>query len=77
MIIQKILFLEEDPEGDLVYYVILRACSLFYNENNRYPGDDAQEILDSDAASLKKHVNKLLNDYGINFTIKDDFIIEM
>ena len=69
--------IESDPDGDLVYYILLRASSLFHIEHNRYPGVDGYESLESDIASLKKHVNILLNEYGITFTIKDDFIIEM
>jgi hypothetical protein len=68
---------EENPDGDLIFYVLLRASNLFYNEHNRYPGADGNQILDGDVVSLKKHVNKLLVYYGINFTIKDDYLVEM
>ena len=70
-------FAEENSEGDFIFYILLRACNLFHNEHNRYPGADGNQILDSDVVSLKKHLNKLLNDYDVNFTIKDDYLVEM
>lgn len=50
---------------------------MFNAENNRFPGADGNQILDGDVISLKKYVNKLFMDYGINGAIKDDYLQEM
>ncbi|KAK3085260.1 hypothetical protein FSP39_000802 [Pinctada imbricata] len=66
----------EDEENDLVFYILLRAVDRFYEEYSRYPGwyDDQVE---PDVHKLKSILMKLLQEWSIPPTIKDDYVHEM
>ena len=72
----KILYLDENSEGDLLIYLLIRAVDSFYTEYNRYPGSNG-DILDSDVSLLKKVLNKLLSDNRVNIQIKEEYVHEM
>ncbi|XP_059164934.1 NEDD8-activating enzyme E1 regulatory subunit-like isoform X2 [Physella acuta] len=70
---------EEDPsdEGDdTVLYILLRAADKFFAEYNRYPGY-FDNTVDADIPKLKTCLNKLIHDWGLNSTIKDDYVHEI
>ena len=59
--------LEFDPEGDAVFYPLLRAVDAFHSEFNRFPGEDSPE---DDIPSLKRHVVTVLNSkYGLSYFV--------
>lgn len=35
---------DEDEESELIYYVLLRGVDRFYEEYNRYPGGDNDQV---------------------------------
>ncbi|ROT76495.1 NEDD8-activating enzyme E1 regulatory subunit [Penaeus vannamei] len=66
----------ENPESELVWYVMLRAVDQFHSEFRAYPGY-FQDQVETDIVRLKVCVNRLLADWGCGPIIKDDFIHEM
>ncbi|XP_045138460.1 NEDD8-activating enzyme E1 regulatory subunit-like [Portunus trituberculatus] len=66
----------ENPESDLVWYVMLRAVDQFHSEFRAYPGY-FQDQVETDIVRLKVCVNRLLADWGCGPIVKDDFIHEM
>lgn len=67
--------LEFDPEGDAVFYPLLRAVDAFHSEFNRFPGEDSPE---DDIPSLKRHVVTVLNSLSLSETlVKEDLIHEV
>ncbi|KAK3871146.1 hypothetical protein Pcinc_023708 [Petrolisthes cinctipes] len=66
----------ENPDSELVWYVMLRAVDQFQSEFRAYPGY-FQDQVETDIVRLKVCVNKLLADWGCGPIIKDDFIHEM
>lgn len=67
--------LENYEEDDAVYYVLLRAANRFYSEWNRYPGY-YEDTVEMDIPLLKNCVSKLLQEWGLPPSIKDDYIHE-
>ncbi|CAD5119102.1 DgyrCDS7747 [Dimorphilus gyrociliatus] len=63
----------EDEDDDLVYYVLLRAVSRYYLCYSNYPG--IYEVED-DIMNLKSCVTRLLQQWKITCSIKDDLIHE-
>lgn len=68
--------LEDEEPNEVVFYVLLRAVDRFYEEYNVYPGVYTQQV-ESDVNKLKACVNKMIHDWGLSCTVKDDFIHEM
>ncbi|EFA84738.1 amyloid beta precursor protein-binding protein 1 [Heterostelium album PN500] len=67
----------EQPDSNLVFYIVLRAVEKFNNIYNRYPGFNDEEV-DADIPLLKSCVTSLLNDLSIPTTlVKDDYITEI
>ena len=66
-------FIEEDSNGNVIYYILLKVIDEFYNEFHRYPGNSDQDI-----SLMKKVSMSLLTKWGMNVNcIPDDFIHEM
>ncbi|XP_064610476.1 NEDD8-activating enzyme E1 regulatory subunit-like isoform X2 [Liolophura sinensis] len=68
--------LEDEDCDDLVFYVLIRGVDKFYEEYNRYPGWYNGQV-ETDIPLMKTCVSRLLHDWGLNASIKDDFIHEM
>ncbi|XP_071089185.1 NEDD8-activating enzyme E1 regulatory subunit-like [Haliotis cracherodii] len=67
----------EDEEGDdVIFYILLRGVDKFYEEFNRYPGWYNDQV-ESDIIKLKACIVKLLHDWGLPPTVKDDFVHEI
>ena len=49
---------EFDPEGDAVFYPLLRAVDAFHSSLNRFPGEAG---LEDDIPTLKTHLVNVLN----------------
>ncbi|CAL1541660.1 unnamed protein product [Lymnaea stagnalis] len=69
---------EESPDegDDTVLYVLLRAADKFFAEFNHFPGY-FDNTVDADVPKLKACLNKLILDWGLSSTIKDDYIQEI
>uniref|UniRef100_A0A672GW89 NEDD8-activating enzyme E1 regulatory subunit n=1 Tax=Salarias fasciatus TaxID=181472 RepID=A0A672GW89_SALFA len=65
----------DNSDSEMVFYLILRAVERFYQQHSRYPGVYNYQVED-DISKLKLCVNSLLQEYGLNVNIKDDYIHE-
>ena len=45
----------ENPDSEIVFYVLLRAVDRFYKQYNRYPGSYDDQV-DGDSVKLKVRV---------------------
>ncbi|KAK7504555.1 hypothetical protein BaRGS_00004041, partial [Batillaria attramentaria] len=70
------MHIENEEEDDVVFYVLLRLVDRFYEEYNRYPGLDNDHV-EPDIPKLKACLHKLLHDWGLSSTVKDDYIHEI
>lgn len=67
--------LEFDPEGDAVFYPLLRAVDAFHSTLNRFPGEAG---LEDDIPTLKTHLVNVLNGLSLSETlVKEDLIHEV
>ncbi|XP_048731637.1 NEDD8-activating enzyme E1 regulatory subunit-like isoform X2 [Ostrea edulis] len=67
---------DEDEESELIYYVLLRGVDRFYEEYNRYPGGDNDQV-EPDVQLLKGVITKLTHEWGLTSTVKEDYIHEI
>ncbi|XP_043937851.1 NEDD8-activating enzyme E1 regulatory subunit [Protopterus annectens] len=65
----------DNPDSEMVLYIMLRGVDRFYQQHGRYPGVYNYQVED-DIGKLKLCVNGMLQEYGIPVTIKDDYIHE-
>ncbi|KAK7114181.1 NEDD8-activating enzyme E1 regulatory subunit-like isoform X2 [Littorina saxatilis] len=70
------MHLESEEGDDLLFYILLRGVDRFYDEYNRYPGRDNSDV-EPDIPKLKTCLTKLLHDWGLSGTVKEDYIHEM
>lgn len=70
-------YLEDDSScaDAAIFYVLLRAAERFHTQYNRYPGCYEDEV-ETDVSLLKACVTKLLSDWGLQQSIKDEYIHE-
>ncbi|XP_021352742.1 NEDD8-activating enzyme E1 regulatory subunit-like isoform X1 [Mizuhopecten yessoensis] len=67
---------DEDSDDEVVFYVLLRAVDKFYEEFNRFPGWYNDQV-EPDIPRLKVSLTKVLQEWGLSPTIKDDYIHEI
>uniref|UniRef100_A0A3B5APZ1 NEDD8-activating enzyme E1 regulatory subunit n=1 Tax=Stegastes partitus TaxID=144197 RepID=A0A3B5APZ1_9TELE len=65
----------DNPDSEMVFYLMLRAIDRFYQQHSRYPGVYNYQV-EEDISKLKLCVNSLLQEYSLNVNIKDDYIHE-
>ncbi|KAF3686539.1 NEDD8-activating enzyme E1 regulatory subunit APP-BP1 Amyloid protein-binding protein 1 [Channa argus] len=65
----------DNPDGEMVFYLMLRAVDRFYQQHSRYPGVYNYQV-EEDISKLKLCVNSLLQEYCLNVNIKDDYVHE-
>uniref|UniRef100_A0A673AA70 NEDD8-activating enzyme E1 regulatory subunit n=1 Tax=Sphaeramia orbicularis TaxID=375764 RepID=A0A673AA70_9TELE len=65
----------DNPDSEMVFYLMLRAVDRFYQQHSRYPGVYNYQV-EEDISRLKLCVNSLLQEYSLNVNIKDDYIHE-
>ncbi|MBN3319833.1 ULA1 enzyme, partial [Atractosteus spatula] len=65
----------DNPDSEMVLYLMLRAVDRFYQQHSRYPGVYNYQV-EEDIGKLKSCVNSLLQEYGLNVNVKDDYIHE-
>uniref|UniRef100_W5MCD9 NEDD8-activating enzyme E1 regulatory subunit n=1 Tax=Lepisosteus oculatus TaxID=7918 RepID=W5MCD9_LEPOC len=70
----------DNPDSEMVLYLMLRAVDRFYQQHSRYPAPPQQGVynyqVEEDIGKLKSCVNSLLQEYGLNVNVKDDYIHE-
>ncbi|XP_076370539.1 nedd8-activating enzyme E1 regulatory subunit APP-BP1 isoform X2 [Tachypleus tridentatus] len=73
---QDIVMHLNNPDSEMVFYVMLRAVDRFYTEFNRFPGyfDDQVE---PDIIKLKTCLCRILQEWGCAPLAKDDYVHEM
>uniref|UniRef100_A0A8C7X309 NEDD8-activating enzyme E1 regulatory subunit n=1 Tax=Oryzias sinensis TaxID=183150 RepID=A0A8C7X309_9TELE len=65
----------DNPDSEMVFYLMLRAVDRFYQQHSRYPGVYNYQV-EEDINKLKVCVNSLLQEYSLSVNIKDDYIHE-
>uniref|UniRef100_A0A3Q3F4Y1 NEDD8-activating enzyme E1 regulatory subunit n=1 Tax=Labrus bergylta TaxID=56723 RepID=A0A3Q3F4Y1_9LABR len=65
----------DNPDSEMVFYLMLRAVDRFYQQHSRYPGVYNYQV-EEDISKLKLCVNSLLQEYSLNVNIKDDYVHE-
>uniref|UniRef100_A0A3Q3L1M2 NEDD8-activating enzyme E1 regulatory subunit n=1 Tax=Mastacembelus armatus TaxID=205130 RepID=A0A3Q3L1M2_9TELE len=65
----------DNPDSEMVFYLMLRAVDRFYQQHSRSPGVYNYQV-EEDIGKLKLCVNSLLQEYSLNVNIKDDYIHE-
>ncbi|XP_028406332.1 NEDD8-activating enzyme E1 regulatory subunit-like [Dendronephthya gigantea] len=66
----------DEPDNDVIFYVLLRAVDKFYSSFDRYPGE-VDEDVEGDCERLQACVTDLFKEWGVHCGIKDDYIKEM
>uniref|UniRef100_A0A3B3S023 NEDD8-activating enzyme E1 regulatory subunit n=1 Tax=Paramormyrops kingsleyae TaxID=1676925 RepID=A0A3B3S023_9TELE len=65
----------DSPDCEMVLYLMLRSIDRFHQQHSRYPGVYNYQV-EEDIGKLKLCVNSLLQEYGLNVNVKDDYIHE-
>uniref|UniRef100_A0A8D0G203 NEDD8-activating enzyme E1 regulatory subunit n=1 Tax=Sphenodon punctatus TaxID=8508 RepID=A0A8D0G203_SPHPU len=65
----------DNPDSEIVLYLMLRAVDRFYKQNGRYPGVYNYQVED-DIGKLKSCLSGFLQEYGLSVTVKDDYVHE-
>ncbi|KAM9493376.1 LOW QUALITY PROTEIN: NEDD8-activating enzyme E1 regulatory subunit [Clarias gariepinus] len=65
----------DNPDSELVLYLMLRSVDRFYQQHSRYPGVYNYQV-EEDISRLKVCVNSLLQENSLNVNVKDDYIHE-
>ncbi|KAM8876574.1 NEDD8-activating enzyme E1 regulatory subunit [Synchiropus picturatus] len=65
----------DNPDSEMVFYLMLRAVDRFYQQHSRCPGVYNYQVED-DISKLKVCVTSLLQEFNLNVNIKDDYIHE-
>ncbi|KAK3528262.1 hypothetical protein QTP86_028494 [Hemibagrus guttatus] len=65
----------DNPDSEMVLYLMLRSVDRFYQQHSRYPGVYNYQV-EEDISRLKVCVNSLLQEYMLNVNVKDDYIHE-
>jgi amyloid beta precursor protein binding protein 1 len=73
---QLAMGLDDADSEDLVYYILLRAVDRFFVDSNRFPGE-YDDLIEPDIPAMKGNIHRLLHEWGVTQSVKDDFIHEM
>nr|XP_061796316.1 NEDD8-activating enzyme E1 regulatory subunit-like [Nerophis lumbriciformis] len=65
----------DNPDSEMVLYLMLRAVDRFHQQHSRYPGVYNYQV-EEDISKLKLCVTSLLQEYNLNVNIKDDYVHE-
>ncbi|MFT7816777.1 NEDD8-activating enzyme E1 regulatory subunit isoform X2 [Arapaima gigas] len=65
----------DSPDSEMVLYLMLRSVDRFFQQHSRYPGVYNYQV-EEDIGKLKLCVNSLLQEYGLNVNVKDEYIHE-
>ncbi|KAK2529913.1 hypothetical protein Q9233_006298 [Columba guinea] len=65
----------DNPDSELVLYLMLRAVDRFYKQHGRYPGVYNYQVED-DIGKLKSCLSGFLQEHGLSVVVKDDYVHE-
>ncbi|XP_068117926.1 NEDD8-activating enzyme E1 regulatory subunit [Hyperolius riggenbachi] len=65
----------ENPDNEIVFYLMLRAVDRFHKQHGRYPGVYNYQV-EGDYGKLKTCLNGLLQEQELSLSVKDDYIQE-
>ncbi|XP_048211373.1 NEDD8-activating enzyme E1 regulatory subunit [Perognathus longimembris pacificus] len=65
----------DNPDNEIVLYLMLRAVDRFHKQHGRYPGIYSYQI-EEDVGKLKSCLTSFLQEYGLSVMVKDDYIHE-
>ncbi|XP_059680697.1 NEDD8-activating enzyme E1 regulatory subunit isoform X2 [Gavia stellata] len=65
----------DNPDSELVLYLMLRAVDRFYKQHGRYPGVYNYQVED-DIGKLKSCLTSFLQEHGLSVVVKDDYVHE-
>ncbi|KAM8983083.1 NEDD8-activating enzyme E1 regulatory subunit isoform 1-T1 [Ara ararauna] len=65
----------DNPDSEIVLYLMLRAVDRFYKQYGRYPGVCNYQVED-DIGKLKSCLAGFLQEHGLSVVVKDDYVQE-
>ncbi|XP_025914819.1 NEDD8-activating enzyme E1 regulatory subunit isoform X1 [Apteryx rowi] len=65
----------DNPDNEIVLYIMLRAVDRFYKQHGRYPGVYNYQVED-DIGKLKSCLTGFLQEHGLSVVVKDDYVHE-
>uniref|UniRef100_A0A8D2P9M7 NEDD8-activating enzyme E1 regulatory subunit n=1 Tax=Zosterops lateralis melanops TaxID=1220523 RepID=A0A8D2P9M7_ZOSLA len=65
----------DNPDSEIVLYLMLRAVDRFYKQHGRYPGVYNYQVED-DIGKLKSCLTGFLQEHGLSVVVKDDYVHE-
>ncbi|XP_027557760.1 NEDD8-activating enzyme E1 regulatory subunit [Neopelma chrysocephalum] len=65
----------DNPDSEIVLYLMLRAVNRFYKQHGRYPGVYNYQVED-DIGKLKSCLTGFLQEHGLSVVVKDDYVHE-
>ncbi|NXD08247.1 ULA1 enzyme, partial [Nothocercus nigrocapillus] len=66
----------DNPDNEIVLYLMLRAVDRFYKQHGRYPGVYNYQVED-DIGKLKSCLTCFLQEHGLSVVVKDDYVHEL
>ncbi|XP_010583546.1 PREDICTED: NEDD8-activating enzyme E1 regulatory subunit [Haliaeetus leucocephalus] len=71
----EIISYMDNPDSEVVLYLMLRAVDRFYKQHGRYPGVYNYQVED-DIGKLKSCLTGFLQEHGLSVVVKDDYVHE-
>ncbi|GAB1293533.1 NEDD8-activating enzyme E1 regulatory subunit [Apodemus speciosus] len=65
----------DNPDSEIVLYLMLRAVDRFHKQHGRYPGVSNYQV-EEDIGKLKACLTGFLQEYGLSVMVKDDYVHE-
>ncbi|XP_076988776.1 NEDD8-activating enzyme E1 regulatory subunit isoform X2 [Tamandua tetradactyla] len=65
----------DNPDNEIVLYLMLRAIDRFHKQHGRYPGVSNYQV-EEDIGKLKSCLTGFLQEYGLSVIVKDDYVHE-
>ncbi|XP_074226727.1 NEDD8-activating enzyme E1 regulatory subunit isoform X2 [Camelus bactrianus] len=65
----------DNPDNEIVLYLMLRAVDRFHKQHGRYPGMSNYQV-EEDIGKLKSCLTGFLQEYGLSVMVKDDYVHE-
>uniref|UniRef100_A0ABI7W528 NEDD8-activating enzyme E1 regulatory subunit n=1 Tax=Felis catus TaxID=9685 RepID=A0ABI7W528_FELCA len=65
----------DNPDNEIVLYLMLRAIDRFHKQHGRYPGVSNYQV-EEDIGKLKSCLTGFLQEYGLSVMVKDDYVHE-
>uniref|UniRef100_A0A452V5A8 NEDD8-activating enzyme E1 regulatory subunit n=1 Tax=Ursus maritimus TaxID=29073 RepID=A0A452V5A8_URSMA len=72
---EEIISSMDNPDNEIVLYLMLRAVDRFHKQHGRYPGVSNYQV-EEDIGKLKSCLTGFLQEYGLSVMVKDDYVHE-